>query len=168
MATSPDDPSVILSSTLNPTKGFHTTSTTRFALRGSRARSCTLRLYLTLPAQLFADPYELAHRHASYAFERLGGGDLEAPVFAPAASGPSTLLLDVNIPEGVDKVDEEQGDGNEFSIEVPLHARYGIPKSGGELIDEVMLPPPVAFWSCPQERASGSGGTTLTKHFIYP
>jgi hypothetical protein len=104
MAISPDDASVILSSTLNPTKGFHTTSTTRFALRGSRAHSCTLHLYLTLPAELFADPYELAHRHASYTFERLGGGDLEAPVFAPAASGPSALLLDVNIPEGVDNI----------------------------------------------------------------
>ena len=161
MATSPDDVSVILSSTLNPTKGFHTTSTTRFALRGSRPHFCTLHLYLTLPAQLFADPYELAHRHASYTFERLGGGDLEAPVFAPAASGPSGLLLDVKILEGVDQVDEDQGDGNEFSIEVPLHARYGIPKSGDELIDEVMLPVPVAFWTCPQETASGSGGMTL-------
>ena len=161
MATTPDidDASVILSSTLNPTKGFHTTSTTRFAVRGSRAHSCTLHLYLTLPAELFADPNELAHRHASYAFERLGGGDLEAPVFAPAASGPSALLLDVNIPEGQD---QDQGDDNVFSIEVPLHARYGVPKSGGELIDEVMLPPPVAFWACPQEGASGSGGTTLT------
>ena len=168
MTISSDDASVILSSTLNPLKGFHTTSTTRFALRGSRAHSCTLHLYLTLPAQLFADPYELAHRHASYKFERFGGGNLEAPVFAPAASGPSALLLDVNIPEGVDNVDQDQGqvDGNVFSIEVPLHARYGVPKSGGDLIDEVMLPPPVAFWACPQERAGGSGGTTLTFHSL--
>jgi hypothetical protein len=85
-------------------------------------------------------------------------------VFAPAASGPSALLPDVNIPEGVDDMgrDQDQGDGNVFSIEVPLHARYGVPKSGGELIDEVMLPPPVAFWACLQEGASGSGGTTLT------
>src|SRR6266849_4142462 len=111
MSISPDDASdasVILSSTLNPTKGFHTTSTTRFALRGSRANSCTLHLYLTLPAQLFADPYELAHRHASYTFERFGGGNLEAPGFAPGASGPSALLLDVNIPEGVDNMDQDQ------------------------------------------------------------
>jgi hypothetical protein len=73
-------------------------------------------------------------------------------------------LLDVNIPEGVDNMDQEQGDGNVFSIEVPLHARYGVPKRGGELIDEVMFPPPVAFWACPQEGASGSGGTTITFH----
>lgn len=154
------DTSVILSSTLSPTKGFHTTSTTRFALRDSPAQSCTLHLYLTLPAGLFVDPNELTHRRASYTFERIGGGSLEAPVFAPAAGGPSALLLNVNIPEDVDKMDQDQGDGNVFSIEVPLHARYGVPKSGGELIDEVMLPPPIAFWACPQEGASGSGGTT--------
>jgi hypothetical protein len=168
MAISLDDASVILSSTLNPIKGFHTTSTTRFALRASRAHSCTLHLYLTLPAELFADPYELAHRQASYTFERFGGGNLEAPVFAPAANGLSALLLDVNIPEGIDNADQDQGDGNVFSIEVPLHARYGVPKSGGELIDEVMLPPPVAFWACPQEGASGSGGTTLTNISFIP
>jgi hypothetical protein len=160
MDISPDDASVILSSTLNPTKGFHTTSTTRFALRGPRPHSCTLHLYFTLPAQLFADPYELAHRRASYTFERFGGGNLEAPVFAPAANRPSALLLDMIIPEGVDKMD--QGSGNVFSIEVPLHARYGVPKSGGELMDEVVLLPPTAFWACPQQRASGSAGTPLT------
>ncbi len=159
-----DDASVILSSTLNPAKGFHTTSTTRFALRGTRAHSCTLHLYLTLPAQLFADPFELAHRRASYTFERFGGGNLEAPVFAPAASGPSALLLDVKIPEGVDNMDGDQGDGSVFRIDVPLHARYGRPKRGGELIDEVVLPPPVAFWACPQQRTSGGRGTALTFH----
>lgn len=169
MAISPDDASVVLSWTMSPSKGFHTTSTTRLALRGSRADSCTLHLYLTLPAELFADPYELAHRHASYTFERFGGGDLEAPVFAPSASGPSALLLDVNIPKGADNMDQDQGggegvgegDGNVFSIEVPLHARYGVPKSGGELVNEVMLPPPVVFWACPQERASGNGANRM-------
>lgn len=166
MAASSDDASVVLSSTLNPTKGFHTTSTTRFALRGSRADSCTLHLYLTLPAELFADPNELAHRRASYTFERIGGGNLEAPAFAPAAGGPSALLLDVNIPEGVDNVNRDQDDGNVFGIDVPLHARYGAPKGGGELIVDVMLPPPVAFWACPQEKGSGRGGMALTFHLI--
>jgi hypothetical protein len=79
-----------------------------------------------------------------------------------AASGPSALLLDLIIPEGVDNTDK--GDGNVFNIEVPLHARYGVPKSGGELMDEVVLPPPAAFWACPQQRASGSGGTPLIFH----
>jgi len=139
---------------LTPAKGFHTTSTTRIAVRGSRPGSCTLHLYFTLPAQIFADPYELAHRHASYTFERFGGGNLEAPVFAPGAGGPSGLLLDLIIPEGGDVA---QVDRNTLSIEIPLHARYGVPKAGGDLTDEVVLPPPEAFWVCPQQKASGSG-----------
>ena len=49
-------------------------------------------------------------------------------MFAPAASRPSVLLPDVNIPEDVNIMDQDQGE-DEFSIELPLHARYGIPKA---------------------------------------
>ena len=156
MVTSSDDASLLLSSILTPTRGLHTTSTTRLALhRGDGPRSsCTLHLYFTLPAQLFADPYELAHHRASYTFERFGGGNLEAPVFAPGAGAdaPAGLLLDLIVPGG-EGVDDEGEDGSTRSgvvqIDVPLHARYGVPKTGGELIDEVALPPPEAFWACP-------------------
>ncbi|KAI0250345.1 PIG-X [Lactifluus subvellereus] len=154
MAISSDDVSVLLSSALTTSKGFHTTSITRLALRGSRLRSCTPHLYFTLSAQLFVDPYELDHRRAFYTFQRFGGGDLEAPVFAPGAAGaggPSGLLLDLAVPEGGD-------DESVLSIEVPLHARYGVPRTEGEPIDEVLLPPPEAFWACAQEGAVGSGG----------
>ena len=144
---------VVLSSTLTPTRGFHTSSTTRVNIRGSLRHSCTLHLYFDLPAQLFADPYELDHRRGSYAFEYFSAGNLEAPVFAPGAGGPSGLLLDVTVPEGEDN--------DILSIEVPLHARYGVPKRDGELTDEVVLPPPEAFWACTRERLGGeidSGG----------
>ncbi|KAI0267131.1 PIG-X [Gloeopeniophorella convolvens] len=141
MAALPNDASVLLSSTLTPTQSFHTTSTTRIALRGTRARGCGLRLHFALPAQLFADPFELQHRAAAYTFERFGTGNLEAPVFAPGAGGPSALLLDVTSPEGE----------TEIEVEVPLHARYGVPKSSGDMLDEVMLLPPEAFWACPRD-----------------
>ncbi|KAI9507423.1 PIG-X [Russula earlei] len=153
-----DETVVLLSATLAPTKGFHTTSTTRFAIRSPRPRSCTLYLYFTLPAQLFVDPYELAHRRAYYTFERFGGGNLEAPVFAHGAGGPSGLLLDVIVPESVNDDEADEGDGRTLSVEVPLHARYGVPKAKmeGELIDEVVFPPPEAFWACrEQERRAG-------------
>ena len=154
MITTSDDTSILLSSILAPTKGLHTTSTTRLALHhGDRPRSsCTLHLYFTLPTQLFVDPYELAHRRESYRFERFGGGNLEAPVFAPGAGAdaPAGLLLDLIIPGGEGPEGE---DGSTWSsviqIDVPLHARYGVPKTEGELIDEVALPPPEAFWTCP-------------------
>ena len=158
-----NDDFILLSSTLTPTKGFHTSSTTRI-LRGSYPHSCTLHLYFGLPAQLFADPYELGHRRESYTFERFGGGNLEAPVFAPGAGGPSGLLLNVTIPGGGGG--ESRGDEDILSIEVPLHARYGVPKRDGELIDEVVLLPPEAFWACTQERVDGNGdGGGATQNF---
>ncbi|KAI9463700.1 PIG-X [Lactarius psammicola] len=150
-----NDDTLYLSSTLTPTRGFHTSSTTRLVLRGSHSHSCALHLYFELPAQLFADPYELDHRRRLYTFKRFGGGNLEAPVFAPGAGGPSGLLLDVAVPGGGGG--ESRDDGDILDIEVPLHARYGVPKRDGELIDEVVLPPPEAFWACAQERADGDG-----------
>ena len=76
---------------------------------------------------------------------------MEAPVFAAGAGGPSGLLLDLAVPEGGD-------DESVLSIEVPLHARYSVPKTEGEPIDEILLPPPEAFWACAQEGAVGGGG----------
>ncbi len=171
MDASPSGASVLLSSILTPAKGLHTTSSTRLALRGPHPRRCTLHLYFALPTQLFADPYELAHRRASYAFERFGGGDLEAPVFAPGAGGggPSGLLLDVLVPERIVSDDDGigRGEGSSSSssiveVDVPLHARYGVPKTGGELTDEVALPPPEAFWACPS-----SGRDTESHHYYF-
>ena len=178
MVTYSDDASILLSSTLTPTKGLHTTSTTRLALhRGDRRRSpCTLHLYFTLPTQLFADPYELTHRRESYRFERFGGGNLEAPVFAPGAGAdaPSGLLLDLIVPEGGEAVDdvgiggEGDGDGEDgrvVQIDVPLHARYGVPKmGGGERIDEVTLPIPEAFWACPATNSRNIEGAPPVIH----
>jgi hypothetical protein len=152
------DDFVLLSSTLTPTRGFHTTSTTRFVSRGSRTDSCTLHLYFDLPAQLFVDPYELEHRRGSYTFERFTAGNLEAPVFAPGAGGPSGLLLDVRVPEAGGG--ESHDDGDILSVEVPLHARYGVPRRDGELIDEVVLPPPEAFWACARGDSDGEGAPT--------
>ncbi|KAH9972434.1 PIG-X [Lactifluus volemus] len=161
MVVSSDDDSVLLSSTLTSTKGFHTTSITRLALRGSRPPLCNLHLYFTLSAQLFADPYELDLRRASYTLQRFGGGNLEAPVFASGSGhgAPSGLLLDLIIPEERRGGDEEEGGSVVvLSVEVPLHARYGVPKTEGrELIDKVVLPPPEAFWACKQDAAFGRG-----------
>jgi len=175
MTTSSDDTSILLSSFLTPTKGLHTTSTTRLALHhGDRSRSsCTLHLYFTLPTQLIADPYELAHRRESYRFERFGGGNLEAPVFSPGAGAdaPAGLLLDLTIPggEGVEGEDSSTR-SSVIQIDVPLHARYGVPKTGGELIDEVALPPPEAFWACPTtsgRNVEGAPGIFILGFFFF-
>jgi hypothetical protein len=171
MVVSSDDDSVLLSSTLTSTKGFHTTSITRLALRGSRPPLCNLHLYFTLSAQLFVDPYELDLRRASYTFQRFGGGNLEAPVFASGSGhgAPSGLLLDLIIPEERRGGDEEEGGSVVvLSVEVPLHARYGVPKTEGrELIDKVVLPPPEAFWACKQDAAFGRGDQGMSGDDLY-
>lgn len=177
MVASSDDATILLSSTLTPTQGLHTTSTTCLSLhRGDRSlsSSCTLHLYFALPTQLFADPYELAHRRASYGFERFGGGDLEAPAFAPGAGAdaPAGLLLDLVIAGGIAGEGEDDRTRNSvIQIDVPLHARYGVPKTVGELIDEVALPPPEAFWACPttsSRHVEGAPGGFMLRFVLPP
>ena len=91
-------------------------------------------------------------------------------MFAPGAGagGPSGLLLDVLVPERVVSDDDGIGRGEGSSIvvevDVPLHARYGVPKTGGDLTDEVALPPPEAFWACP---SSGRDDTEGSHNFYF-
>jgi hypothetical protein len=68
---------------------------------------------------------------------------------------PSGLLLNVTVPEG--DGGESREDNNILSVEVPLHARYGVSKTDGELIDEVVLSPPDASGACGWERANSGG-----------
>ena len=66
-------------------------------------------------------------------------------MFALGAGGAFGLLLNLTVPEGDGS--ESHEDDDILSVEVPLHERYGVPQtqSDGELIDEVVLPPPEAF-----------------------
>ena len=81
-------------------------------------------------------------------------------MLAPGAGGPSGLLLNVIVPEG--DGGERHEDDDILSFEVPLHARYGVPrtKTDGELIDEVVLPPPEALCNgpaCAEGHVDGGG-----------
>ena len=87
-------------------------------------------------------------------------------MFAPGAGGPSELLLDVTILAG--GVGESRDDKDILNIEVPLHARYGVPKRDGELIDGVVLLPPEAFWACALEKADDDGAGGGTTHILIP
>ncbi|KAI0045943.1 hypothetical protein FA95DRAFT_1455957, partial [Auriscalpium vulgare] len=132
-----------LSSTLSTARGFHTTSLTRLSLSHSPGpSSCTLHVLHTLPALLFADPYELAHHAHTYAFHLYGPHNLELPAFALDADR-SALVLDVQVPERVEQ-------DTVLELAVPLHLRYAAPAQGGEesAFVDVTLAPPTAFWAC--------------------
>ncbi|KAI0310924.1 PIG-X, partial [Amylostereum chailletii] len=131
----------VLSSKLDPARGFHTTSKTHLLLKLPR-QSCSLYLAYTLSPHVFADPYELElHGHAF----TLGGKersrtDLEAPVFALNEDAKDVLLLNVHHAL-------KEREGGKLEVEVPLHLRYGRPTDASEYAS-VDVAPPVAFWAC--------------------
>ncbi|KZO95823.1 PIG-X/PBN1 protein [Calocera viscosa TUFC12733] len=153
--------------TLSPSQGFHRTlSLAPLATSSSPStvpedtQHCILQALLFLPADIFADPYELEQRHADGRlgkFRIWGEVDLEAPVSAVDQRGTAVLL----------DVDEE-------GTEIPLHLRYPRPgthevvvASGGRAGFE--LPCPFVYWACDTEsRKENSPFDDLPPPFTSP
>ncbi|KAF9026098.1 hypothetical protein BDZ89DRAFT_1161378 [Hymenopellis radicata] len=133
-----------LSSSINPTYGFHPTLTVAF--RFEDGLDCSLHLLLTLPPLVFVDPYELGNYKAQYTFQHAGPSNLELPVVA-VGDEPSYVLFNVS----------RSARASGFA-QIPLHLRYG--EVGVEEFQSVNIPSPEAFLSC-----SASSGTSLLKDF---
>ncbi len=146
-------------SEVKPTKGFHpiSTSTVQLPRPSSLYRSCSLHLYYTVPPLVFVDTHELTERNSYYTYSHWGSRDLEKPVHAlPDVS--SEVLLNVPIP-AQDEWDNDEGET--ISVEMPMHLRYGSPRStrskedaGDEKAktqpyEEIRLDWPKAFFLCP-------------------
>lgn len=125
--------------TLSPTQGFHTTSTTTIETTSPKPE-CSLHLHYQLPPQIFVDPYELVHRSASYAYIHDGTANLELPVSAVDPAG-SAVLLDV------------AANASNVTIELPLHLRY--PRLDESGISTLSVPLPIVFWACPSSVSDG-------------
>lgn len=162
-----------LTSTISPHKGFHPTSTSTIHLPppSTLYASCELYLYLSLPPLVFVDTHELAQRAAAthYTFTHWGSRDVERPAQALARE-PSEVLVRVEVP----KVGEwDEFGGESVLVEVPLHLRYGSPRStrssaggGGGSGDEsgpyeeIRIDWPSAFFLCPS--------TSSVPFFFFP
>ncbi|CAA7262045.1 unnamed protein product [Cyclocybe aegerita] len=141
-----------LVSELSPTQGFHPTSASLVYLPGPipQYESCSLHLYYSLPPPVFVDTHELGQRSSSYTFSHWGSRDLEKPVHA-LPQETSEVLINVQIPqEGY--ADEEE---MELNVEVPMHLRYGTPRSTatskeseGKPYEEIQVEWPHAFLLC--------------------
>ena len=150
-------------SEVKPTKGFHpiSTSTVQLPRPSSLYRSCSLHLYYTLPPLVFVDTHELTERSSYYTYSHWGSRDLEKPVHAlPDVS--SEVLLNVPIP-AQDEWDNDEGET--ISVEMPMHLRYGSPRSTRSREDadekaktqpyeEIHLDWPKAFFLCPSTSVS--------------
>jgi hypothetical protein len=108
---------------------------------------CSPHAYFTLPRWIFPDKYQLsddlflasknltALRHVSQPI------DLEAPDYVMKLWG-STMLLELAPP----------ADGQQWTVEVPLHLRYLSPAEGGYLKRDI--PYPAIFWACNAEEGT--------------
>jgi hypothetical protein len=128
-------------SSLSTTEGFHTTWTTtvNLARDADKAGNCSLFVLYHLPPHIFVDPYELANFKDSYTFQLSCIQNLELPVTALLSPG-SNLLLNVSL-------ESMSESGDDVSVDVPLHLRYG--KPGSLDYHQERIPSPTAYIACP-------------------
>ncbi|KAF9239652.1 PIG-X [Melanogaster broomeanus] len=135
----------IISHSLEPRRGFHSTLVTKIGL-DSPAPDCSVFALYTFPPSIIIDRYELIDRRLS--FEFWGESNLELPVFAVNQTSNSILLLNATSTDSRSK---------DVSVNIPIHARYGVPIVGQLTRCSIEIAPPICFWACP---SSGSSNVT--------
>ncbi|KIJ60655.1 hypothetical protein HYDPIDRAFT_98211 [Hydnomerulius pinastri MD-312] len=125
----------IISHSLEPTRGFHSTLSTKIGL-DYPAPECSVFALYALPPSIIIDRYELIDRNL--VFEFWGESNLELPVFAVTQSSNSLL---------VNAIPADPRD-TEVSVEIPVHARYGVPGISESTRQPIEIPPPTCFWAC--------------------
>ncbi|KAI8051109.1 PIG-X [Syncephalis plumigaleata] len=115
-----------------------------------------LVLYQSLPAALFADPYQL-HDVLEQGAERVhhyGQIELENPVNEASPTGVSITVWNYHVHNKVDDATAEQHVTSAWKVtdivELPLHGRYQIPLFGGEE-KHITVQPGQFYWLCQQE-----------------
>ncbi|TFK46035.1 hypothetical protein OE88DRAFT_1668459 [Heliocybe sulcata] len=142
------------SSQLDPRQGFHSTVTTTVTLDGDTLDdpTCSLHATYSLPPDVFVDPYELSDQHHdSYTFNLTGLVDVELPVSAAPPEG-QVLSLHLISPDSWKAT-------SEVSVQVPIHARYGLPSETG--YHDIPLSPPQVVRRCLGTQQSSSTETTI-------
>ncbi|KIN93026.1 hypothetical protein M404DRAFT_36471 [Pisolithus tinctorius Marx 270] len=128
---------MLLSFALSPTRGFHSTLLARIALHDENYACSEFVLY-TLPPSVIVDRHELIDRGIE--FELWGESNLELPVFAVSEANTSLLV----------NVRHVEPHGNEVLVDVPIHARYGVPLRGSMPRQLIEVLPPTCFCACPE------------------
>lgn len=151
-------------SALSSTYGFHTSLITNVSTSPpipscSNSSSCTFFLKYTISHSIFVDPHELPHHHQpvqAFNFTHHDAFDLEKPEHAILSGEVPGFVVEVGRATLCDKVVE-------FSVDVPIHARYPDPRRsarGG--VDDVFVEPPKGFWVC-----GGTGESLYSLSSLY-
>jgi len=113
-------------------------------------QSCHLHTYLTLPSPLFIDKYQftdplfLSSQNLHSLRSIAGATDLEAPDWVIGEWG-SASLFQIAVPQK--KHTGKNGKGQEeFTVKIPMHARYLPPGNTSHVNVEIPYPP--VFWAC--------------------
>ncbi|KAI6036817.1 hypothetical protein PISMIDRAFT_367674, partial [Pisolithus microcarpus 441] len=120
-----------------PTRGFHSTLLARITL-DDEDHTCSVFVLYTLPPSIIVDRHELVDHGIE--FELWGESNLELPVFAVSQTNTSLLLSVRPVAPHVDEV----------LVDVPIHARYGLPLRGSMPRQLIEIPPPTCIRACPQ------------------
>ena len=121
----------VISHSLQPQRGFHSTLSTILALDPPDSDCSFFALY-TFPQTIIIDRYELVDRRLS--FEFWGESNLELPVFALDQTANSLLLINAT-----------NAHPKQVTVDIPVHARYGEP----DMAQSITLSSPMCFWACP-------------------
>lgn len=122
---------------VSPARGFHSTLSARITLH-DEDHTCSVFVLYALPPSVIVDRHELADHGIE--FELWGESNLELPVFAVSQTNTSLLLSARPVPHHL----------NEVLVEVPIHARYGVPLRGSRPRQLIEIPPPTCVRACPQ------------------
>lgn len=133
--------STVLSHSLQPHRGFHSTLSTVIALNPPDS-DCSLFAQYSFSQGIIVDRYELIDRHLS--FEFWGESNLELPVFALNHTADSLLLINATPIDALQK---------QVTIDIPVHSRYGKPSVVQTSAQSISISSPTCFWACPQTGA---------------
>ncbi|KAI6126243.1 PIG-X [Pisolithus croceorrhizus] len=128
---------------VSPARGFHSTLSARITLH-DEDHTCSVFVLYALPPSVIVDRHELVDHGIE--FELWGESNLELPVFAVSQTNTSLLLSARPLVPHL----------NEVLVEVPIHARYGVPLRGSMPRQLIEIPPPTCIRACPQSRTSYS------------
>lgn len=124
--------------------------------------TCALHTYLTLPAALFIDRYQLSDPlflsslHLTNLRSLSGATDLEAPIWVVPEWG-SAALLELAVPLSSRPSSSSSPASKQdaaWTVQIPLHLRYLPPNRNASGLEAVAAPWPVVFWACRGEEGA--------------